>query len=163
MKVLIAGVGNVLRGDDGFGVAVAQALGSEPLPDEVEVIDVGIGGIHLVQRLFDRADGLVVVDAVDLGRAPGTVMVIRPEVRDVRAMSLEERHDQLADMHYSTPERAFMLARGLEILPPTTWIVGCQPWDAERWGEGLSPAVAAAIRPAIAEVQRIVVEMGVEW
>lgn len=161
--MLVAGVGNVLRGDDAFGVAVAEDLLRNPLPHEVEVIDVGIGGIHLVQRLFDHVDGLVVVDAVDLHRTPGTVMVIRPEVRDVRAMSLEERHDQLADMHYSTPERAFMLAHGLGVLPAETWLVGCQPQDADRWGEGLSPAVLAAIKPAAGEVRRIVASLGVEW
>ena len=159
----MAGVGNVLRGDDGFGVVVAERLLAGRVPPGVQVLDVGIGGIHLVQELLAGADALVVVDAVDLGRRPGTVAVIRPDVLDVAALPLAERHDQLADMHYATPERAFMLARALEILPEPVWVVGCQPVDADRLGEGLSPEVAAAVPPAISEVRRLVSELGVPW
>lgn len=161
--MLVAGVGNLLRGDDGFGVVVANRLMEETLPAGVGVMDVGIGGIHLVQQLLDPIDALVVIDAVDLGRPPGTVLVIRPEVLDVAGMSSDERRDVLADMHYSTPERAFMLARALDALPGSLWIVGCQPEDAERLGEGLSPRVAGAIDPAIREVRRTVSELGVAW
>jgi hydrogenase maturation protease len=114
------------------------------------VLDVGIGGIHLVQELLDGVDALVVVDAVDLGREPGTVLVIRPEVREPRG------RDDLADMHYATPERALMLANALGVLPETVWLVGCQPLDADRLGDGLSEPVAAAVEPALAEIRRLV-------
>ena len=157
MRILVAGVGNVLRGDDGFGVAVAQRLLERDVPDGVEVLDVGIGGIHLVQELFAGADALVVVDAVDLGRAPGTVVVQRPDIREIAGP------DDLADVHYATPERALMFARGLDILPPSVWLVGCQVVDAERLGEGLSQALARAVDPAAREVRRLVRELGVDW
>jgi hydrogenase maturation protease len=124
---------------------------------------VGIGGIHLVQELFDRTDALVVVDAVELGRLPGTIAVLEPEVRDVKALSLRERHDELADMHYATPERALMLARGLDVLPSTVRVVGCQPADADALADALSPPVAAAVEPAVREVRRLVAELGVPW
>ena len=163
MHILVAGMGNLLRGDDGFGVVVAQRLLDGPVPEGVTVMDVGIGGIHMVQALFDPTDGLVVLDAVDLGRHPGTVVVIKPEVTDVAKLSLADRNDQLADMHYATPARAFMLARGLSILPDATWLVGCQPVDAERYGEGLSPEVQNAVEAAIAEVKALVSTMGVSW
>jgi hydrogenase maturation protease len=163
VRVIVAGVGNVLRGDDGFGVVVAQRLEGEAAPPEVKVLDTGIGGIHLVQELLDRTDALIVVDAVDRGRPPGTVFVIRPEVEDVNELSLHERNDFLADMHYATPERALAFARALGVLPETAWIVGCQPADAERLGEGLSAPVAAAVEPALAEVRRLVRELGVDW
>ncbi len=163
MRVLVAGVGNVLRGDDGFGVAVAQRLQEEGPPPGVRVLEIGIGGIHLVQELFDGFDGLVAVDAVDLGRAPGTVVVVRPDVRDVAAMPLLQRHDELADMHYATPERAFMLARALGVLPAGLWLVGCQPADAERLGEGLSPQLERSVDAAVAEVKRLVVDLGIPW
>jgi hydrogenase maturation protease len=163
VKVLVAGVGNLLRGDDGFGVVVAERLAEHGVPDGVRVLDVGIGGIHLVQELLDPVDALVVVDAVDLGRPPGTVLVIRPDVRDITALPPARRRDELADMHYATPERAFMLARGLGVLPAATWVVGCQPADAERVGEGLSPVVAAAVDAAGAEVRRLVAALGVPW
>lgn len=163
MRILVAGMGNLLRRDDGFGVVVAQRLLDGPIPQGVTVMDVGIGGIHMVQALFDPTDGLIVLDAVDLGRHPGTVVVIQPEVTDVASLSLIERNDQLADMHYATPARAFMLARGLAILPAATWLVGCQPVDAQSYGEGLSPEVQKAVDTAITEVKALVASMGVSW
>jgi hydrogenase maturation protease len=163
MNVVVAGMGNVLRGDDGFGVAVAQRLEAADPPSGVRVLELGIGGIHLVQELLEPTDALVIVDAVDLGRPPGAVTVIRPHVQDVAALSLKERHDALADMHYATPERALMLAGALNILPENVWLVGCQPRDADGLREGLSPEVAAALEPAIAEVRRLLAVLGVEW
>lgn len=164
MDVIVAGVGNLLRGDDGFGVLVAQHLAEREHPDGVRVLDIGIGGIHLVQELLRPVDVLVVVDAVELDRPPGTVLVIRPAITDVGAMPMAQRHDELADMHYATPERAFMLAHGLGVLPPVTWLVGCQPGpESDRPGEPLTVAVQAAIAPAAAEVRRLVSEAGVPW
>jgi hydrogenase maturation protease len=79
-------------------------------------------------------------------------------------MPLAQRHDELADMHYATPERAFMLAHGLGVLPPVTWLVGCQPGaESDRPGADLSHEVRAAIGPAAAEVRRLVTEAGVHW
>ncbi len=156
MSVLIACFGNALRGDDGFGVAVAAQLQAEELPDNVRVLDVGIGGIHLVQELLAGVDLLVVVDAVDLGRSPGTVITQVPNITDVAALSVGERHDELADMHYATPERALMLARGLKVLPDTTLLVGVQTIDTERIQGGLSPTTAAAVQPAVAEIRRLI-------
>jgi hydrogenase maturation protease len=163
VDVVVAGVGNVLRSDDGFGVVVAQRLLQARPPAGVRVLDIGIGGIHLVHELFERARALVVVDAVDLGRAPGTVLVVRPDVKKVAAMAPGERREALADMHYATPERALMLANALDVLPEAVWLVGCQPADPDTLGERLSPAVAAAVDPAIAEVRRLVSDLGVPW
>jgi hydrogenase maturation protease len=163
MRILVAGVGNVLRGDDGFGVVAAQRLLDRPLPPELRVIEVGIGGIHLVQELMDSTDSLIVLDAIDFGREPGTVLVVRPDVVDVTELPLHRRLDELADMHWSTPERAFVLARALGILPESTWIIGCQPLDASRLGEGLSAEVAKAIEPALSELRTLVTGMGVAW
>ncbi|MDQ3973990.1 MAG: hydrogenase maturation protease [Actinomycetota bacterium] len=159
MKVLVAGVGNLLRGDDGFGVAVAQRLQELSLGPSVRVVETGIGGIHLVQELFDRADALVVIDAVDRGREPGTVMIIEPDVDDVHAMPDLQRWDFLADMHYTKPAQALMLAKALKVLPERFLMVGCQPLDAKRVGEGLSPAVEAAVHVAVEEVRRIVADL----
>lgn len=163
VKILVAGVGNCLRADDGFGVVAAQQLLAGHVPAELRVIEVGIGGIHLIQELFDRPDALVVLDAVDLGKRPGTILVMRPEVDDIESLPLEAKHDQLADMHWASPNRAFMLARALGILPEDTWIVGCQPQNAEILGEGLSECVSGAVKPAIQEVRALVQGMGVAW
>lgn len=150
-------MGNVLRGDDGFGVAVVEALELEQLPHGVQLMDAGIGGIHLVHELMDPFDLLVVIDAIDIGRAPGSVVTIRPDVRDVSTMSVLERRDELADMHYATPARAFMLALAMDVLPERHWLVGCQ-LGGDELGEELSPAVRAAIPAAVREVRRLLVE-----
>jgi hydrogenase maturation protease len=163
MDVLVACFGNVLRGDDGFGAAVARHLVASPVPAGVRVLDVGTGGIHLVQELLDPVDALVVVDAVDLGRRPGAVLVIDPDVRDLEAAPLAEWRDQLADTHYATPQRALMLARALGVLPAATVMVGCQTTAADELAERLSPAVAEGVATAAAEVRRVVTELGVPW
>lgn len=151
-RVLIAGVGNVLRGDDGFGVAVARRLADATLPEDVRVVETGIGGVALIHELADGFDVLVVADAVDRDRVPGTIMIIEPDVVDVGLLSAMERHDLLADMHMATPERVFTLARALGTLPPRVIMVGCQPDDAASVHDGLSPAVEAAVDVAVAEI-----------
>lgn len=157
--MLVACFGNVLRGDDGFGYSVAQQLMIEPLPDDVRVIEVGIGGIHLVQELMAGVDALIIVDAVDLGRPPGTVITQIPDVPDVSALPINERRDQLADMHLATPERALMMARGLGVLPATTLVVGVQTIDTERAEQRLSTATETAVVVAVAEVRRLAVQL----
>lgn len=162
VRIIVAGFGNVLRSDDAFGVAVAQTLSVAP-PSEVEVMDVGIGGIHLVQQLLDGADGLVVVDAVEVGRPAGTVVVIEPVVEDVADLSVMERRDRLADMHYATPDRAMMLAMAMGVLPSRTVVVGCQPVDADTPDRQMSDVVAKAVPVAADEVRAIVTSWGVPW
>lgn len=152
MRVLVAGVGNVLRGDDGFGVEVARRLAAGALPDGVHVVETGIGGIALVQELCEGWDALVLADTVDRGRPAGTVLVIEPEVVDVDALSWTERHDGLADTHLATPERALMLARALGVLPARVLLVGCQPENPDAVGPGLSAPVAAAVDVATTQI-----------
>jgi hydrogenase maturation protease len=149
MRILVAGVGNVLRSDDAFGVEVARRLARETLPPGVKVVETGIAGIALVHELQDGWDALIVADAVARDRPPGTVMLIEAEVGDVNDLSWSERHDFLSDMHLATPERALMLARALGVLPPQVLMVGCQPVDAEKVGQGLSAPVKAAVEVAI--------------
>ncbi len=152
MKVLVAGFGNVLRADDAFGVEVARRLEQLDLPEGVKVVETSIAGIVLVHELQEGWDALIVVDTVDRGRPPGNVMLIEPDVIDVNALSDEERHDLLADMHVATPWRALMLARALGVLPPQVLEVGCQPVDPEGVGQEMSPPVAAAVDVAVKEI-----------
>jgi hydrogenase maturation protease len=163
VRVLVACFGNPLRGDDGCGVAVAAALSAGSVPAGVEVREVGIGGIHLVQDLFVPTDALVVVDAVDLQRRPGTVVVLRPDVRDLDGLSPQARRDELADVHYATPARALMLARAMAVLPDETLLVGVQVAEPDGLGEGLAPPVARAVAVAATEVRRVVTGLGVPW
>ncbi len=156
MRVLIAGVGNILRVDDAFGVEVARRLEHEPFPEGVRVVETGIAGIALVQELQEGWDALVVVDAVDHQRSPGTVLLIQPEVVDVHTLTWAQRGDLLADMHLATPERVLMLAKAMGILPPTVLMVGCQIADPDAVGQGMTAPVAAAVDVAVAEIRRYV-------
>jgi hydrogenase maturation protease len=149
-RVLVCGVGNVLRGDDGFGVRAAEALMADPrLPPHVRVIETGIGGMSLVQELMGGADALILLDAFDRGGAPGDVFVLEPELPDLSALSPHERRDWFADTHYATPLRALALAAAVAGLPPAVRIVGCQPLRTDEFAIGLSPPVEAAIPIAI--------------
>ena len=160
-RVLVVGVGNVLHGDDGFGVEVARRLDAQSLPPGVTVAETGIGGIHLVHELMAGYDALVVVDTVDRGRPPGTVMVIDADVIDVGELRVEERHDLLADMHLATPERALMVARAVGVLPETTIIIGCQPVEIDTLGVGLTAQVTAAVDVAVAEIGRCITDLAI--
>lgn len=156
-KILIAGMGNVLRRDDGFGVEVARRLASaNGLPEGVRVIELGIGGIHLVQELMAGYEMLVVIDAVERNSAPGTVHVLEAEVPALEEWSDLERQDFLADMHYTTPSKALILARALKVLPANVYIVGCQPVEVDALGIGFSEVVEHAMTETIQRIERLV-------
>ena len=144
-RVLVAAVGNVLRRDDGFGAAVAARL--RRLPDGVEVVETGIGGIALLQELLAGCDGLVLIDAVDRGAAPGTLFVIEPDVRDA---------EHVPDVHLANPQRVLAMAKTMGALPSRVVIVGCQPGEVDELDEGLSPAVERAVDDAAAKVEETV-------
>ena len=159
MNVVVACFGNVLRADDGVGVVVAERLVSDPRLTGARVLDIGIGGMRLVQELLSGdVDLLLVVDAVDLGRTPGSVVVQRPAVLDVSTLSSDQRRDTLADTHLATPARALMMARGLGVLPKETLIVGVQTTDTDEPREGLSATTARAVPFVVDEVVRLIEE-----
>ncbi len=140
-RLLVACVGNPLRGDDGFGAAVAARMGA--LPRGVDLVETGIGGVALLQELMGGCDGLVLVDASDRGAAPGTVFVLEPQV---------DEPVHVPDVHLANPDRVLSLAKALGCLPPRLLLVGCQP-GADALGMGLSPPVDRAVDVAVGEVR----------
>jgi hydrogenase maturation protease len=143
--VIVGCVGNVLRGDDGFGPAVAERLTG--LPEGAEIVESGIGGIALLQELLAGCDGLVLIDAVDRGERPGTVFLIEPDVLD---------GEHVADVHLANPERVLTMAKAMGALPERVLIVGCQPAEVDELEQGLSPPVQRAVDVAAARVQSAV-------
>lgn len=158
--VLVACVGNILRGDDGFGVAVARALESHRLPPGVDLVETGIGGMSIVQQLMEGYQGLIVVDAVDREAAPGTLFVLEPEVPEPGAMPTDEWRAQFSNLHLAEPSRVLLLAKSLGVLPARTFVVGCQVAACEEYEETLTPAVAAAVEPAAERVRALAGEIG---
>lgn len=146
-RILIAAFGNELRGDDGFGVRVLEALGSHVAGrSDVELLYVGTGGIRLAQHLLGGYDHLIVLDAVQRQKAPGTLHVL--EVEAVTGSGS-------VDMHMATPSKALSLARELGALPARMHIVGCEPDSVEELSFELSGAVAAQVEPAVDAVLRL--------
>ncbi|MGH2839574.1 MAG: hydrogenase maturation protease [Solirubrobacteraceae bacterium] len=144
-RILVAGVGNLLRGDDGFGPAVTELLGH--LPEGAEVVETGIGGVALLQELMAGCDGLVLIDAVDRGAPPGTVFVLEPEVG-------EGVH--VPDVHLANPDRVLSMAKTMGVLPDRVRIIGCQPEDVDELCLGLSPVVQRALPDAVRKVEETV-------
>ncbi len=161
LRVLIAGVGNLLRGDDGFGVEVARRLLGRPpqlAGAALTIIETGIGGMHLVQELLSGYDALIVVDAVERGAAPGTIFLLEPERVDPSGWPDEIRRDFFADTHYAEPSHALALAAAVGALPPRVLVVGCQVATVDDLLQGLTPAVARAIDRVAEDFPRIVGE-----
>jgi len=144
-RILVAGVGNVLRGDDGFGPAVTELLGH--LPKGADVVETGTGGIALLQELMVGCDGLVLIDAVDRGAAPGTVFVLEPDVSP---------GVHVPDVHLANPDRVLSMAKTMGFLPDRVRIIGCQPLDVDELCQGLSPVVLAALPFAVQMIEEIV-------
>jgi hydrogenase maturation protease len=156
-RVLVAGIGNIFLGDDGFGVEVAARLADTPVPDGVRVADFGIRGVHLAYELLDGYDALVLVDAVPMGEMPGTLAVIEPEP----PASEPADGDDLApvvDAHSMSPGVVLGTLAGLGGTVVRIVVVGCEPATLDE-GIGLSPPVAAAVDPAVDLCHRLLADI----
>jgi hydrogenase maturation protease len=148
VNVLVAGVGNIFMGDDGFGSEVIRVLQSGAAL-EARVEDFGIRGLHLAYELLAGYDRAILVDAVSRGSAAGTLYVIEPDTQGAAAA---------ADAHRMDLESVFAFAQTLGgVMPPLT-LVGCEPLTTED-GIGLSAVVAAAVEPAAAIVRRLLARL----
>lgn len=152
MRVLVAGFGNILRGDDGFGVIASRALmGRAYGPADVKVIEVGISGITLVQELLDGYDGLIILDTVDRGGEPGALYFFEPQVGDLDPSQRLELYECMADIHQTDPSKALLLARALGVLPRKVLMIGCQPQCCDDLGAELSEPVQRAVEKVLEE------------
>jgi len=155
-RILVAGVGNVFLGDDGFGCAVAQQLAGEPFPPGVHVEDYGIRGVHLAYTLLEGYETLVLVDAASRRETPGTVFVLEPDFAHAETLERGESGFML-DAHGMDPEMVIGILRDLGGSVPRVRIVGCEPLDVtERMG--LSAPVARAVGRAALLVKQIVAD-----
>jgi hydrogenase maturation protease len=153
-RVLVAGIGNIFFGDDGFGVEVVRRLRERVLPDGVAIVDFGIRGLDLTYALVDGYDAAVLVDALPRGGPPGTLYVLEPDVATSDTPSIET--------HGMEPMKVLRLASALVGRLPVLRIVGCEPAPPEEVGEmamGLSPTVAAAVPEAVRVVETLVTQL----
>jgi hydrogenase maturation protease len=153
--VLVAGIGNLFLGDDGFGPEVARRMmtddqAAKPLPDGVRVVDYGIRGMHLAYDLLDGVDALVLVDALPCDGPAGSVTVLEVGPDDLGEGEF--------DAHGMDPVAVLASLRSLGGSLPPTYLVGCRPADLSE-GIGLSAPVSDAVPEAIATVRRVLDEI----
>ena len=146
-RTLITGFGNVLRGDDGFGVEVIRRLEREGIANEQTVLlEVGTGGVALAQALVIPFGRLIVLDAIQREGVAGNLYVLKVDaVEALRSI----------DMHMAVPSRALGLAQVLGVLPPDVLLVGCEPLETEEFSMQLSAPVSAAADRAVGVITRL--------
>jgi hydrogenase maturation protease len=153
-RILIACVGNIFLGDDGFGVEVARRLSERSLPDGVLVKDFGIRGFDLTYALLDPYNLVVLVDACPRGDAPGTVYLIEPEA------AAPETGEAALDLHGMNPMNALRLVRSMGGEASRILVVGCEP--EELGGHdgklGLSEPVQAAVGEAVQLIEGLIAD-----
>ncbi|MEO8897931.1 MAG: hydrogenase maturation protease [Candidatus Dormibacter sp.] len=162
-RVLVAGIGNIFLGDDGFGVAVAQELlrsGSLTCQD-VKVGDYGIRGYDLAYEILEGYETVVLIDATQRGDLAGTVYVIEADSdASVPDVSADPDHGQGAFQgHLMTPAAVFHLVRTMGGTMGRVLLVGCEPetFGPQNIGQmELSQVVADAVPHAVITVERIV-------
>jgi hydrogenase maturation protease len=150
-RVLVAGIGNLFLGDDGFGPEVVRRLAEQhALPPGVRVIDYGIRGMHLAYDLLDPCDALVLVDALPGGGATGQVVVLEVSADDLGGGEF--------DAHGMNPMAMLSGVQRLGGTLPATYVVGCRVAEVAE-GIGLSAPVAAAVPEAVAAVRALVARL----
>lgn len=155
-RVLVAGIGNIFLGDDGFGVEVVKRLAGRELPEGVEVKDFGIRGMDLAYALHDDYELVVFVDATPRGGEPGTLYLIEPEVEEDGEVSLET--------HGMDPVKVIKLSRALGARPTRTLVVGCEPkvvLNGEDYDDMLME-LSEPVRAAVEEAAKLVESLAEE-
>jgi len=158
-RILVAGLGNIFKGDDGFGVEVARRLAARSLPSPVKVVDFGIRGIDLTYALLDGCEAAILVDTAKRGETPGTVTIIEPELPSPEELAPE---DLMLEPHDLDPAKVLRLVTALGGECPRLLLVACEPetFGGEETGAmGLSQAVFEAAGKAASAVERLVDEL----
>jgi len=159
-RVLIAGIGNIFFGDDGFGVSVARRLGERARPANVSVRDFGIRGFDLAYALQDEYDTAILVDAMPRGGEPGSLYVLEPDLTsDAIELGIS------VDAHGLDPARVLQLARSIGAVPRRILVIGCEPGTIDESQSlddslvALSPPVARAVDEAIRLIESLVADL----
>ncbi|WP_026256180.1 hydrogenase maturation protease [Mycobacterium sp. 155] len=143
--VLIAGIGNIFLGDDGFGPEVLKHVPQRPDAAGIRLRDYGIGGMHLAYDLLDDWDALILVDALPCQGSPGTLHVFEADLASLSGTAG-------LDAHAMDPAAVFAGLTALGGTAPYTVVIGCEV-ETVADGIGLSDAVTAAIPGAVAAIE----------
>lgn len=156
-RILIAGLGNVFLGDDGFGIEVANKLLEDPPPGDVYIVDFGARGSHLVFALLDDYDLVILIDAARRGRRPGDIYLLEP---DIPLGLAGQPAEGLFDPHNMDPAGVVRLVATMGGRIGRLLLVGCEPMPIGRasLGDGLSEPVHGAVDCAVGLIHRLVAQ-----
>jgi hydrogenase maturation protease len=156
-QILVACIGNIFLGDDGFGVEVARALASRRLTDEVKLVDFGIRGFDLTYALMDGYELVLFVDAVPRGGEPGTLYVIEP---DLSELDTSDPQALMVEPHGMKPLKVLTIARSMGAAFRKILIVGCEPatLGGDEGEMGLSEKISAAVPAAVDLVESLIAQ-----
>jgi hydrogenase maturation protease len=149
-RLLVAGIGNIFKGDDAFGVEVARRLAEREWPESVDIVDIGINGIDLTYALLDDYDRAILIDTLERGGSPGTLYVIEPEAAP---------GDASLTPHALDPAKVLAIVRARGGRCREMVLIGCEPADFgdELEGRmGLSEPVAGAISEAARRAETMI-------
>lgn len=128
-KILVLGIGNYLMGDEGLGPHLAYRLEQSGIPENVDVVDGGTGGFHLLEY-FENYSQVILIDATLDGRAPGTIRLIKPRfaqdfppamsthdigLKDM--VSALQLLDRMPDIHLFVVSIETIQQQGIELTP----------------------------------------------
>ena len=155
-SILVAGIGNAWLRDDGFGGEVAKLLADRELPQGVNVIDFGSGGLDLAYEVMRGYDALILIDVSRQGGTPGTLYVMEADPDDVDGQ-IED--GQMLDPHGMDPQTVLRFVKYVGGWPGRVFVVACEPEVVEDVGLGLSDSVSDALARAADVVLETIAEL----
>lgn len=150
-RILVAGIGNIFLGDDGFGPEVMRHVLGQPLGAEVRAVDYGISGMHLAYDLLEEWRALVLVDALPDRGAPGSLHIFEADHETLSSSAGLEAHSM-------DPAAVFATLNALGGSAPQTIVIGCEVENIED-GMGLSEAVTKAVPAAVAAINDVLADL----
>ena len=144
-QILVAGVGNSWLSDDGFGSEVVKRLGELKLPDGVNVLDFGTGGLDLAYEVMRGYDALLLIDVSKQGGEPGTLYVIDPNDEEIKPID----DGETVNPHGMDPHTVLRFIKTIGGSPGKVTVIACEPAEVEEMGLSLTPEVQAAVGRAV--------------
>ena len=157
-RILIAGIGNIFLGDDGFGCEVLRRLMDRTWPDGVSAVDFGIRGFDLAYALMDGYDVTILVDATPRGGEPGTLYTIEPDLDELDSL---EPQAMMVETHGMNPMKVLGMVKSMGGEFKRILLVGCEPatFGPEEGRMGLSEPVSVAVDEAAGIVEALVTKI----
>ena len=162
-RILVAGIGNIFLGDDGFGVEVASKLANYTFPQGVRVTDFGIRGFDLAYALMEGYETTILVDAYPGEGQPGTLFVVEPDLQNLDSAGTQPG---FVDPHGMNPINVLRMAVNMGAQLKRILLVGCVPatLGPEEGQMGLSEPIAAVVDAAVQLVDSLVTRiLAEEW